>query len=100
MYDGTQRSAISVVLAGRRRILMPPSLGWARNEKVGPPRDTFGASRRLSNNKDGPLLFEADVTSVRDVGDQGFDLGEYEKVKLRSPYSLPPPPVYGRAGAQ
>jgi hypothetical protein len=84
---------------GRRRILVPPSLGWARDERVGPPRDTFGATRRLANNKDGPLLFEADITSVRDVGDQGFDLSEYEKVKLRSPYTLPPPPVYGKATA-
>lgn len=79
---------------------MPPSLGWARDEAVGPPRDTFGASRRLANNKEGPLLFEADVIRVRDAGDQGFDVSEYERVKLSSPYSLPPPPAYGGRPAQ
>lgn len=75
---------------------MPPSLGWARDDKVGPTPDTFGASRRLANNKDGPLLFEAELVRVRDVGEAGFDVSEYEKVKLKSPYTLPAPPVYGR----
>lgn len=77
--------------------MVPPSLGWARDEKIGPPPDTFGATRRLANNKDGPLLFEAELVRVRDVGDPGFDVTEYERVKLRSPYTLPAPPVYGKA---
>ena len=86
-----------MVVAGRRRVLVPPSLGWARDEKAGPPPDTFGATRRLANNRDGPLLFEAALVRVRDVGEPGFDVSEYERVKLSSPYSLPAPPVYGKA---
>lgn len=78
-------------------MLVPPSLGWAREGNIGPPPDTFGATRRLANNKDGPLLFEAEVVRVRDVGEPGFDVTEYARVKLRSPYTLPAPPVYGKA---
>lgn len=76
---------------------MPPALGWARDEAAGPPPDTFGAQRRLANNRDGPLLFEAELTRVRNVGEPGFDVSAYERVRLASPYTLPAPPQYGEA---
>jgi hypothetical protein len=84
-------------VAGRRRVLVPPQLGWAREDGVGPPPDTFGAQRRLANNRDAPLLFEAELVRVTDVGEPGFDVAEYEQVKLKSPYSLPVPPRYGES---
>lgn len=42
---------------GKRRILVPPSLGWTSSD-VGPVPDTFGGRRRLASHKDEPLLFE------------------------------------------
>jgi len=76
---------------------VPPNLGWAANERAGPPPDTFGAQRRLINNRDGPLLFEAELVGVRRaevLRDAGV-AEALERIRLR-PYSLPAPPVYGR----
>ena len=42
---------------GKRRILVPPSLGWTNND-VGPIPDTFGGRRRLASHRDEPLLFD------------------------------------------
>jgi hypothetical protein len=84
--------------AGRRRILVPPQLGWTgAAAAVGPPPVTYGAARRLANYRDGPLLFEAELVRVREAGEAGFDIAEYEGVQLASAYRLPPPPMYGQA---
>ena len=83
-------------------MLVPPQLGWARpsDDAVGPPPATFGASRRLANNKDGPLLFEAELVRVSAAGEAGFNVAEYERIKLKSPYSLPAPPQFGGSSAR
>jgi hypothetical protein len=49
---------------GRRRVLVPPALGWAANAEMGPKPDTFGAYRRLEAHKDEALLFEAELVRV------------------------------------
>ena len=49
---------------GRRRVLVPPSLGWRDSKTMGPRPDTFGASRRLEAHKDEALLFEAELRRV------------------------------------
>jgi hypothetical protein len=78
-------------------VLVPPQLGWTADPTPGPPPDTFGAQRRLANNRDSPLLFEAEVVRVTDIGEPGFDVSEYERVRLASPYALPAPPRYGES---
>eukprot|EP00242_Pyramimonas_sp_CCMP2087_P010163 CAMPEP_0198207686 /NCGR_PEP_ID=MMETSP1445-20131203/11119_1 /TAXON_ID=36898 /ORGANISM="Pyramimonas sp., Strain CCMP2087" /LENGTH=310 /DNA_ID=CAMNT_0043880811 /DNA_START=133 /DNA_END=1068 /DNA_ORIENTATION=- len=49
---------------GVRRVLVPPRFGWAANDKLQPVPDTYGASRRLSNHKMEPLLFEVELVRV------------------------------------
>lgn len=49
---------------GRRRVLVPPQLGWT-GDTVLPKPGTFGAGRRLENHRSEPLLFEADLVRIR-----------------------------------
>jgi hypothetical protein len=49
---------------GRRRVLVPPSLGWRDSKSMSPRPDTFGAYRRLEAHKNEPLLFEAELRRV------------------------------------
>jgi hypothetical protein len=49
---------------GKRRVLVPPGLGWVDGE-VNPKPPTFGAGRRLSNHREDPLLMEVDVVRIR-----------------------------------
>ena len=49
---------------GRRRVLVPPQLGWT-SDAVLPKPGTFGAGRRLENHRSEPLLFEADLIRIR-----------------------------------
>lgn len=46
---------------GRRRILVPPQLGWGSEEKIGPLPRSFGGRRRLANHNEDPLLLEVEV---------------------------------------
>jgi hypothetical protein len=86
----------SGVTAGRRRVLIPPQLGWLKDLAIGPPPDTFGARRRLANNRDGPLLFEAELVRASPPRDlANMDFSKFERVQLTRPYSLPSPPKYG-----
>jgi hypothetical protein len=52
---------------GRRRILVPPRLGWAGDggDAIGPPRPDFTAARRFAAHRREPLLFEAELLRVR-----------------------------------
>jgi len=52
---------------GRRRILVPPRLGWAADDGIGPPLPSFTATRRLATHRREPLLFEAELLKVRCV---------------------------------
>jgi hypothetical protein len=49
---------------GRRRVLVPPQLGWTSGTVL-PTPGTFGAGRRLENHRSEPLLFEADLIRIR-----------------------------------
>ena len=49
---------------GRRRVLVPPQLGWV-DGTVNPRPATFGAGRRLENHREEPLLMEVDLVRVR-----------------------------------
>ena len=40
---------------GRRRVLVPPVLGWV-DDNVRPRPATFGGGRRLENHREEPLL--------------------------------------------
>lgn len=49
---------------GRRRILIPPSLGWVDNT-VSPRPETFGGTRRLAGHRDEPLLLEVELLKAK-----------------------------------
>ncbi|EFJ40481.1 hypothetical protein VOLCADRAFT_108144 [Volvox carteri f. nagariensis] len=95
---------------GRRRVLVPPRLGWV-DDKVGPRPDTFGGQRRLVGHKDEPLLFEAELVRVRqqlpgqlpDGGNGGVqELAGVPKGPVPrgddATFRLPAPPTYYGAG--
>jgi len=42
---------------GRRRVLVPPAVGWT-DADVRPRPATFGAGRRLENHRHEPLVME------------------------------------------
>lgn len=48
---------------GKRRILVPPQLGWV-DDTVGPRPDTFGGGRRLIGHRAETLLLEAELIKV------------------------------------
>lgn len=54
--EGMQKS-------GRRRILVPPKLGYVE-EALQPQMPTFATKRQLSNHKKEPLLFEVELLNV------------------------------------
>lgn len=51
-------------VGGRRRVLVPPQLGWT-DDKVFPKPDTFGGTRRLASHRDEPLLFEIEIKRIQ-----------------------------------
>ncbi|GIL92722.1 hypothetical protein Vretimale_11763 [Volvox reticuliferus] len=86
---------------GKRRVLVPPRLGWV-DDKVGPRPDTFGGQRRLAGHKDEPLLFEAELIRVRQqVPEQSLG-GALDDVPAGSRqgalFRLPAPPTYYGSG--
>jgi hypothetical protein len=60
---------------GKRRILVPPNAGWV-NDDVKPRAPTFGASRRLANHREEPLLVEVDVLRIRKANEPASGEGE------------------------
>lgn len=48
---------------GKRRVLVPPRLGWVE-DGIGPPLPSFTAVRRLATHRKEPLLFEAELIKV------------------------------------
>lgn len=55
---------------GRRRVLVPPNLGWRDNKSMLPKPDTFGGFRRLEAHKDEPLLLEVELKKVLQGSDE------------------------------
>ena len=84
---------------GRRRVLVPPQLGWS-SDTVRPRPKTFGAKRRLAQHRDEPLLFEAEVVAVYPPGsdEAARALSQAIEVSRReSSFRLPlPKPLTGK----
>jgi FKBP-type peptidyl-prolyl cis-trans isomerase len=51
--------------SGRRRILVPPDMGYQGSAKV-PSMPTFATSRQLENHKQEPLVFEVEVINIQE----------------------------------
>lgn len=57
---GLTEGLIGIRRGGRRRILVPPELGYKEHPNNEPQMPTFATKRQVENNKNGPLLFEVD----------------------------------------
>ena len=81
---------------GVRRVLMPPNLGYV-NDFVQPQPDSYGARRRLENYRDGPLLFEVEIVSVKDPGSDDSEGVSDDSLDLKNGesgfYKLPSAPT-------
>ncbi len=49
---------------GKRRILVPPALGYVDSSKKEPRMPTFATQRQLNNHSAEPLLFELEMLRV------------------------------------
>jgi hypothetical protein len=78
---------------GRRRVLVPPALGWV-NGDVNPKPPTFGAGRRLANHREEPLLMEVDLVRVRKSDEplSEADLRDELAPGIWGGFKLPAPP--------
>ncbi|KAG1654333.1 hypothetical protein FOA52_013732 [Chlamydomonas sp. UWO 241] len=87
---------------GRRRILIPPALGWV-DDKVGLAPQTFGGQRRLIGHREEPLLLEVLLVRVRpqQAGAPSDTSGvDTMGATLAAPYRLPAPPRAYQTGPQ
>eukprot|EP01023_Acetabularia_acetabulum_P055276 TRINITY_DN6368_c1_g1_i1.p1 TRINITY_DN6368_c1_g1~~TRINITY_DN6368_c1_g1_i1.p1 ORF type:complete len:215 (-),score=28.98 TRINITY_DN6368_c1_g1_i1:178-822(-) len=79
---------------GKRRILVPPQFGWARDRKqIKLQPDTFGGGRRLEGHKDEPLLFEVDLVKVFTSKDEFNSKQSSKTIQMATPFRLPAPPI-------
>jgi hypothetical protein len=87
---------------GKRRILVPPNAGWV-NDDVKPRAPSFGASRRLANHREEPLLVEVDVLRIRKAnepasGEEDDDVSDAADGGLGFKLPAPPSPFRDRLG--
>ena len=87
---------------GKRRILVPPNAGWV-NDDVKPRAPSFGASRRLANHREEPLLVEVDVLRIRKAnepasGEEDDDISDAADGGLGFKLPAPPSPFRDRLG--
>eukprot|EP00210_Caulerpa_lentillifera_P001085 g1046.t1 len=78
----------------RRRILVPPRLGWT-DAGVNPRPDTFGGTRRLASHKNEPLLFEIEIKRIQTPSLENqseIDDESMNSVMDNAYFSLPGPP--------
>lgn len=67
--DGTTVPGLEDALVGmrrgaKRRILVPPSVGYAAQPGLAPQMPTFATQRQLENHKSEPLMFEVKLLRV------------------------------------
>lgn len=69
LLPGLVEALTGLKRGGRRRILVPPSMGYMTtensNKSLDPKMPTFGTGRQLDNHKNEPLVFEVEVINIQ-----------------------------------
>lgn len=61
---GAEAGMEGMKVGGKRKILVPPSLGWSTSGGM-PAPETFSGKRKLLNHQNENLIFEVEVIRVR-----------------------------------
>lgn len=63
IIEGLKEVLVGMKVGGKRRALIPPSLGYI-NENLEPIPDEFGPRRSLLSHANEPLIFEVQLLKV------------------------------------
>jgi len=89
------RAVVPAVLGmregGKRRVLVPPEVGWV-DGNVRPRPATFGGGRRLENHREEPLIMEVDLVRVRKPSEASSAGDLEEDLKGNFLFKMPAPP--------
>lgn len=64
MLPGLVDAIIGMKKGGRRRVLVPPEVGYLAGSGLQPTMPTYATNRQLENHKREPLVFELEVVSI------------------------------------
>jgi len=64
MLPGLVEAIVGMRKGGRRRVLVPPNVGYLAGSGLQPTMPTFATTRQLENHKREPLVFEVELVNV------------------------------------
>ena len=64
LLPGLVEAVSGMKKGGRRRVLVPPRIGYGAGDGLEPKMPTFGTSRQLENHKGEPLIFEIELINI------------------------------------
>lgn len=64
MLPGLVEAIVGMRKGGRRRVLVPPDVGYLAGSGLQPTMPTFATKRQLENHKREPLVFEVELVNV------------------------------------
>jgi len=65
MLPGLVEAIQGMRKGGRRRVLVPPNVGYLAGTGLEPKMPTFATSRQLSNHSAEPLVFELEIVNIQ-----------------------------------
>jgi len=65
MVPGIEEALTGMQEGGRRRVLIPPSVGYDPDVKLEPVPPGFAARRQVINHRSEPLIFEIELLKIR-----------------------------------
>lgn len=68
VIPGLQDALLGMRAGGKRRVLVPPELGYASGTDLQPTPPTFAAKRQILNHSKEALMFELQLVKIRNKG--------------------------------
>ncbi len=68
MIQGLQDGILGMKEGGKRRVLVPPELGYASGAELQPVPPTYAAQRQILNHSKEALMFELQLVKIRNKG--------------------------------